>query len=81
MAEIIKLRDADLTDVPAMLRKLADDIEAGEHGDVHTCFAVIPVVDDFPMIFGWGLNCSQAQCGWTLHLAQHWLANTTMEPD
>ena len=76
MAEILKLRDALLTDVPAQLRALADRIEAGEHGDVDTAFAVIPVVDDFPLIFGWGLNCSQADCGWTLHLAQHWLAET-----
>lgn len=76
MGEIVDLRGAVLTDVPTMLRHLADAIEAGEHGDVHTCFAVIPVADEYPKIFGWGLNCSQAECGWTLHMAQHWLAGT-----
>lgn len=56
MVEVVKIRDGAplLSDIPGMLRKVADDIEKGEHGDVTSAILVIPVDDDYPELFGWG---------------------------
>jgi hypothetical protein len=43
---------SDLTDVPALLRKLADDIAAGNYGEVHAA-AVVLEAPELP-IFGYG---------------------------
>jgi hypothetical protein len=55
-AELVQLRDGAplLTDIPGMLRQMADQIEAGEHGEVGTAFLILPVDDDYPSVFGWG---------------------------
>ena len=54
MAEISALRDRPLlSDIPAMMRHVADQIEAG---DIHVKSAIfiVPVERDWPNIFGWG---------------------------
>lgn len=53
---VVPLRDGAplLTDIPGMLRRIADAIEAGEHGDVAAAFLLLPVAGDYPQVFGWG---------------------------
>lgn len=56
-----------------MLRRTADQIEAGEHGEVGTAFLLLPTADDYPKVFGWGdvdgINHPALQC----ELAKMWL--------
>uniref|UniRef100_A0A9E7ZNB0 Uncharacterized protein n=1 Tax=Bosea sp. NBC_00436 TaxID=2969620 RepID=A0A9E7ZNB0_9HYPH len=54
MTNVVRFPKSNLSDVPAMLRKLADDIEAGERGDVSLCLVVLPRPGDWPAIFGFG---------------------------
>lgn len=76
-AEIVPLRDGAplLTDIPGMLRELAAQIEAGEHGEVATAFLVIPVDDDFPSVFGWGDVAGGNDPVVQFELAKMWLLN------
>jgi hypothetical protein len=52
LAEVVTLYDSNMRDVPTMLRRLADDIEAGLHGDVQEAAAV--VFGDTLDVMGWG---------------------------
>lgn len=54
MTNVFKFPKSNLSDVPAMLRKLADDIAAGEYGDVPLCLVVLPHAGEWPTIFGYG---------------------------
>jgi hypothetical protein len=75
-AEIVKLHDAPLlTDIVGMLRRLADQIEAGEHGEVETLFAVMPTSGGYPRLFGWGDVSGQCEPLIQLELAKAWLVN------
>lgn len=40
-AELVKFPARDITDVPRMLRELADSVEAGKYGDAHNLAWVI----------------------------------------
>lgn len=42
---VVTLRDTSLTDVPGMLRKAADAIEAGKHGEVSGAVLVLQIGD------------------------------------
>lgn len=75
-AEIVPLRDAPaLTDIVGMLRRLADQIEAGEWGEVETLFAVMPRSGDYPTLFGWGSIDGQSDPIIQLELTKQWLLN------
>lgn len=78
-AKIIPLREAPpLSDIVGMLRRLADQIEAGEWGEVETLFAVMPRPGDYPRLFGWGDIDGQSDPVIQLELAKAWLlANMT----
>jgi hypothetical protein len=54
--EVVQLREGrpPLTDIPGRLRLLADQIEAGEHGDVAGALVLLPRPSDYPSIFGFG---------------------------
>jgi hypothetical protein len=77
MADVVPLRDAAplLTDIPGMLRRAADQIEAGTYGAVGAAFLLLPDPDGYPRIFGWGdvegQNHPIIQC----ELAKAWLVN------
>lgn len=62
-----------LSDIPAMLRKLARDIEAREVKNVEALYVLIPVPGGDPMLYGWcdikGKNDPIIQC----ELAKLWL--------
>lgn len=54
-AEIIPIRSGpSLNDIAGQLRALADQIEAGEYGEVETVFALMPRDGDYPTFWGWG---------------------------
>lgn len=58
MTVIIPIRGDDapsLKDVVGMMRRLADKIESGEHGEVASLFVVMPSIkDEFPKLFAFG---------------------------
>lgn len=54
MTNVFRFPRSNLSDVPGMLRKLAEDIEAGEHGDVPLCLVVLPRDGEWPAVFGFG---------------------------
>lgn len=46
-----------LNDIPARLRLLADELEAGAHGEYENCLVIIPQGRqnaDYPIMFGYG---------------------------
>lgn len=43
-----------LNDIPGMLRNMAKDIENGEYNNVESLLIVMPRIDDFPLVFGFG---------------------------
>jgi len=55
--ELVQLYENNFRDVPAMLRRFADDIEAGKHGEVSRV-ATVMVTDSNGVerveVFGWG---------------------------
>lgn len=56
-----EIRPPEYKDPVLMLRNLADDIEAGEFGDVET-IAVALSCEDTVETFGGGRVCNTAQC-------------------
>jgi hypothetical protein len=54
LASVTALPATDLSNVPALLRKLADDIEAGKYGQVHAAGVVLEAAE-LP-IFGFGVT-------------------------
>lgn len=71
--EVVQLRtQTPLSDVVGMLRKLADNIEAGKYDEVQSLFVVMPRAADYPKTFGFGdvggLNAPIIQ----FELAKHW---------
>jgi hypothetical protein len=51
---VVRFPKSNLSDVPGMLRKLADDIEAGTWGEVPICLVVLPRQGEWPDVFGFG---------------------------
>lgn len=41
MSNLVVLRETNLQDIPATLRSIADEIEAGDHGKAHGCVVVL----------------------------------------
>lgn len=52
LAEVVPIYESSLLDVPAKLRKLADDLDAGTYG-VPGCCAVALLADNL-IVFGFG---------------------------
>ena len=79
--KVVPIRDGApaLTDIPGMLRKMADDIEAGSHGEVTSAFLLLPVPDDYPKLFGWGDATSPADVVFQYELAKAWMINNLVE--
>ena len=63
----------DLHDVPLMLRRFADELEAGKHGDltdpefVIRCVCVLRVSRREPIVMGWGATADPVQAYMDLH--------------
>lgn len=54
--KVVPLHDGQppLNDVPGRLRLLAEQIEAGEHGEVSGALILLPQAGDYPSAFGFG---------------------------
>jgi hypothetical protein len=73
-AEIVQLHDSpSYADIPNMMRRVADQIESGEYGDVKTAFLLMPRRDDYPALFGWGDIDGKNDPIIQLDLAKTWL--------
>lgn len=62
LAEVSTLYESNANDIPAMLRKLAAEIEVGERGEIVEAVCIIqgPQVD----VFGWGPGaCGKTSLG------------------
>ena len=61
LAEVITLYESNVRNIPAVLRELADSIEAGKYGEVGE--AAFVLMGDTLEVFGWGNlqdGCSSA---------------------
>jgi hypothetical protein len=77
---VVRLSEAPpLTDIVAHLRNLADQIEAGAHGEVDAVFAVIPSEDGWPHVFAWGNVAGVQDPIIQFELAKMWLLNNLVE--
>lgn len=74
MAGPIPLRSALVTDIPAMLRQMADDIEAGKVKAESALF-IVPVQNHWPKIFGWGEHLGDHGNIAVCELAKAWFVN------
>lgn len=63
---IVPSPSRNLADIPAMLRHTADRIEKGELGDVQMVFVIVPKLDDWPDIMGFGADANSLECMHTL---------------
>ena len=54
--KVVELHDGrpPLTDISGRLRLLADQIEAGEYGEVNSLLCLIPQDFDYPIMLGFG---------------------------
>lgn len=64
---VIKLREVSLQDIPAMLRRLADNIEFGEYGEVRAAAVVL----DAPQMPVFGYGCADAPLANELFATAH----------
>lgn len=54
---VVSLHDGrpSLQDIPARLRLLADQLEAGEYDEYHSCLVIIPQPhNEWPIMWGYG---------------------------
>lgn len=71
----------DLHDVPLMLRRLADSLEAGEYGDlkdpdfISRCVCVLRVSYREPIVMGFGATADSSQAHVDLHAGMLELAH------
>ena len=69
MSNVIRLFPT--TDIPTMLREMADRLDAGEAGDVRSMFAFTVDPDDEIVFYGWGADLSKREIIALLAMAKH----------
>lgn len=67
IAEVITLYESNFREPATTLRKIADQIEAGEYGEVG-CLGVV-LLGDTMEVFGAGTDCEAPSVGLLLHAA------------
>ncbi len=81
---VVPFPQANLNDIPAMLRAMADGIETdraagdsgGDYAGVETVIVLIPVKDDWPRVFGFGdVNRNVTDPALICEMAKMWLIN------
>jgi len=73
--KVVPLRERPtVSDIPGMLRKLADDIESGETM-AHAVLAIIPRDGDWPVICGFGEHLGDHGNIAVCEMAKLWFAN------
>lgn len=65
LAEVAKIHDSTLRDVPARLRELADRIERWQYEDLDTC-AIVLAYDGSIAVLGYGDRSEHDTIGLTL---------------
>ncbi len=66
VAEVVKLRDYTLRDIPSVLRKIADQIEAGEFPGAESCALVVTAEDAIDVCL-----CGKASTPGDAHMILH----------
>lgn len=77
--KVVDFPNPNLADIPAMLRRLADQIEAGDWDEVETAFLLMPREGKFPKLFGWGNIQGKNDPLIQFELAKHWLCENLVE--
>lgn len=77
--KVVNFPNPNLTDIPAMLRRLADQIEAGDWDKVETAFLLLPRPNNFPELLGWGDVQGKNDPLIQLELAKHWLCKNLVQ--
>lgn len=79
--KVVPLRPgrALLSDIPGMMRQIADQIEKGEIKDVTEVMFIIPRPGKFPDLFGWGEPMDDYMGIAVLELAKIWLIQNRTE--
>ena len=75
MVNLVEFPVVPLGDIPARMRKLADEIEAGDYGDIESASVLLPRPGDFPLIFGFGDVGGEYSPLVQLQLALHWFCS------
>lgn len=74
MPEIVQFPAANLSDIPLLLRNIADSIEAGDYGSVANAVLVLEQpAHDWPSVFGLGADAIPPRSLWLLELAKGFL--------
>lgn len=74
MTNIHVLRNGPpISDVPAMLRQMADDIDSGMH-EVPWAVFLYPVAEEYPHVFAWGPVPNEYAVIGLFELAKTWMA-------
>ena len=76
MLNVVALPDS-LLDVPAKLRKLADDTEAGKYGQPGTC--VVAMLADRMQVFSFGPESNMTAAHVVLHAAMLLIAQELVD--
>lgn len=63
-----------ITDIPAMLRQMADQIEGGEL-EARSALFIVPVDSGWPRVFGWGKHLGDHGNIAVCEMAKTWLIN------
>lgn len=81
-ATIVEFPASNLSDMPTLLRTIADQIEAGEHGEPTAGVLVIEApMSEWPAVFGLGSDAIPPRCVWLLELAKaFFVTNHTERP-
>lgn len=75
VAEVVSLRDYTLRDIPAVLRKIADQVESGEFPSAESC-ALVMVMEDGIDVFAFGEVSSPGDAHMILHAGMLRLADS-----
>lgn len=71
---VVTLRAASVADIPAMLRRMADQIEKGEV-EASSALFIIPREGDWPDIYGWGEHLGDHGNIAVCEMAKTWFIN------
>lgn len=73
MPVLVDISNRTLTDIPRLMRVMADEIERGDHGEIVGAAAVFLDENGSPIVCGWG-RAEDVQAIGILAIGQHWLA-------
>jgi hypothetical protein len=78
-AKLVTLHSTLVKDIPAMLRRCADSIEAGERGEPFAMAAVMVDTSGDVAVWGWGNVDTELTAIGLLTLGSHYLTQNKVE--